>query len=265
MTPIYNGVYLLTGATGAIGREIAEALAAEKKPLILACRNMQKAEELRDYLRAKYGYNHIFRLELDLADEDSVREAATALYDGSIGSIAAIINNAGIMNRTYRTDSKGRELTMAVNYYNTRLFNELILKSKDVERVVFTTSLTRFMGRRRGYSLEVTEKNFSQLGTYGLSKKAITDYAAELAKQYRNRDTKVNCADPGIVDTGMISMHRWFDPIADICFRPFIRSPRQGAKPTLRALRTNLTGRIFCRFRIRKRRIFRKSTPEDIV
>ncbi len=263
MKPVYYGCYLLTGATGAIGREIAEALAAEKKPLILACRNMQKAEELRDYLRAKYGYNHIFTQKLDLADEDSVRKAADLDY--TFRSFAAIINNAGIMNRTYRTDSKGRELTMAVNYYNTRLFNELILKDKDVERVVFTTSLTRFMGRRRGYSLEVNEKNFSQLGTYGLSKKAITDYAVELAKRYKDRVTKVNCADPGIVDTGMISMHRWFDPIADICFRPFIRSPRQGAKPTLRALRTNLTGRIFCRFRIRKRRIFRKSTPEDIA
>ncbi len=269
MKPIYKGFYLLTGATGAIGREIAEALAAEKKPLILACRNMQKAEELCDYLRAKYGYTQygydcIFTCELDLADEDSVRKAASS-FGGTFRSLAAIINNAGIMNRTYRTDSKGRELTMAVNYYNTRLFNELILKNTYVERVVFTTSLTRFMGRRRCYSLEVTEKNFSQLGTYGLSKKAITDYAVELAKRYKDRNTKVNCADPGIVDTGMISMHRWFDPIADICFRPFIRSPRQGAEPTLRALRTNLTGRIFCRFRIRKRRIFRKSTPEDIV
>lgn len=248
MTPVYSGYYLLTGATGAIGREIAEALAAEKKPLILACRNMQKAEELCDNLREKYGYKNIWPLKLDLADEDSVRKAAELRH---YHNLAAIINNAGIMNRTYRTDSKGRELTMAVNYYNTRLFNELILRHTDVDRVVFTTSLTRFMGRRRGYSLEVTEKNFSQLGTYGLSKKAITDYAAELADRYKG-DMKVNCADPGIVDTGMISMQRWFDPIADICFRPFIRSPRQGAEPTLRALRTNLSGRIFCRHRFRK-------------
>ena len=56
---------------------------------------------------------------------------------------------------------------------------------------------------------------------------------------------KVNCADPGVVNSKMITMHRWFDPIADVLFRPFISSPAQGAKPALKALSTSLTGMIF--------------------
>ena len=36
-------------------------------------------------------------------------------------------------------------------------------------------------------------------------------------------------ADPGIVSTDIITMHQWFDPLTDIFFRPFIRTPMQGA------------------------------------
>lgn len=254
MTPIFSDFYLLTGATGAIGKEIARALAAEGKCLILACRNVKKGEELQKALVEEFKISRAdaWVLQLDLAEEESVREAIDHLERAHIGNLAAVINNAGIMNRSYLTDSQGRELTMAVNYHNTRLFNELLLSHIGVNHggaIVFTTSLTRFMGRRYGYTTEITEHNFSQLGTYGVSKKAITDYAAELSKRLPR--VRVNCADPGIVDTGMISMHRWYDPIADVCFRPFIRSPRQGAEPTLRALHTDLTGKIFCRRKIR--------------
>ena len=44
MTPSYAGYYLLTGATGAIGKEIARALAEKAEKLILAVRNVDKAE-----------------------------------------------------------------------------------------------------------------------------------------------------------------------------------------------------------------------------
>lgn len=27
---------------------------------------------------------------------------------------------------------------------------------------------------------------------------------------------RVNCCDPGVVNSGMITMHRWYDPLADI-------------------------------------------------
>ena len=43
------------------------------------------------------------------------------------------------------------------------------------------------------------------------------------------RGITVNAADPGIVSTDIITMHQWFDPLTDIFFRPFIRTPMQGA------------------------------------
>ena len=57
----------------------------------------------------------------------------------------------------------------------------------------------------------------------------MTLFTLELAARVRERGIVVNAADPGIVSTDIITMHMWFDPLTDIFFRPFIRTPRQGA------------------------------------
>lgn len=252
MTPVYGGYYLLTGATGAIGKEIARDLASKGEKLILAVRNTDKAEALRKQLEEEFPQSQpIVVIKLDLADERSVRNIVDSLDKGHIGDLKGIINNAGVMNRSYSVDLQGREMTMAVNYSNTRLLNELLKERVEWGGViVFTTSLTRFLHLGKNYPVSFDSRQFSQLGTYGRSKRMITEYARQLAKEMEFKKVRVNCADPGIVDTGMISMQRWYDPIADIFFRPFIRSPRKGAEPALRATFSTLTSKIFCRRQI---------------
>lgn len=233
-----QGPCLLTGATGAIGREIALTLSRAGVPLILGVRNPAKADAL---LRTLGGGAEL--LELDLAREESVCAAAASLRGRQLG---AIVNNAGVMMRRYTTAPGGVEMTMTVNYHHTRLLTELLKgEVRDGGAVVFTTSLTRFAGPLLGRSLEVDGRRFSQLGTYALSKRALTDYARLLAASEPR--LRVNCADPGVVNTGMIGMQRWYDPLADIFFRPLIRTPRHGAIPALRALTAEGSGRIYCR------------------
>ena len=72
MTPNHQAINhpcLLTGATGAIGKEIAHYLAANGESIILACRNTNKAEELKEELLQKYPQfftSHFHRLLLHL-------------------------------------------------------------------------------------------------------------------------------------------------------------------------------------------------------
>ena len=54
-----------------------------------------------------------------------------------------------------------------------------------------------------------------------------------MREQVARQGIGVFAADPGIVDTNMITMHRWFDPIADLLFRPLIKTPEQGAETAL--------------------------------
>jgi NAD(P)-dependent dehydrogenase (short-subunit alcohol dehydrogenase family) len=240
---------IVTGATGAIGAEISQALARRGENLILACRNAAKAEKLRQQLIALNSDVAVLTETLDLTDADSVEAFIERLRANRL-HIRALINNAGVMQRRFATDKLGRELTMVVNYHNTKL---LALRAVEafpmLERVVFTTSLTRRFIRRHP-NLQVTDATFSQLGTYARSKRAITDFAVELAAN--NPQLTVTCADPGIVNSSMIHMDRWFDGLADVAFRPFIRSPKHGAIPALRAFTEPKSARIFSRFVSRK-------------
>lgn len=69
----------------------------------------------------------------------------------------------------------------------------------------------------------------------------------------RDKGISVNAADPGIVDSDMITMHSWVDPLANLFFRPFISSPRKGAIGAIYAASApdtdNITGEIFTKHR----------------
>ena len=61
-------------------------------------------------------------------------------------------------------------------------------------------------------------------------------FTINLAARIRERGIVVNAADPGVVSTNIITMHMWFDPLTDIFFRPFIRTPKQGAATAIHLL-----------------------------
>lgn len=224
---------LLTGATGGMGRELARQFAEMGYSLILAVRNIERGENLARTLRNS---NTDIRVaKLDLSSPDSIRVLFKTLVDRG-ERLDGIINNAGIMNRYYKLSGFRVENTMAVNVLGTAMLTEGLLPILNPgAHIVFTTSLTRRFYRPRQLHIAVTEKEFSQLGTYGRSKAAISLYACYL--QERHPEFVVNCADPGIVDTGMISMHRWYDKLADKLFRPIIRSARKGAQAAIKAFR----------------------------
>jgi NAD(P)-dependent dehydrogenase (short-subunit alcohol dehydrogenase family) len=69
--------------------------------------------------------------------------------------------------------------------------------------------------------------------TYANSKLASLLFTLELSEKLEHDGIMVNSVDPGIVDTNMLTMHKWFDPLTDIFFRPFIKTEDQGAKTSI--------------------------------
>ena len=78
--------------------------------------------------------------------------------------------------------------------------------------------------------------------TYADTKLALIYFSIALAQK---SGCRVNMADPGIVDTDMIRLGRWFDPLTDIFFRPFCNSPHKGAMPAVNALCSGCNMQIF--------------------
>ena len=106
-------------------------------------------------------------------------------------------------------------------------FAEILLKRGDaaIGHLDFPDFFLR--GRRGG---------FWRIPIYSNTKLALTLFTINLAARIRERGIVVNAADPGVVSTNIITMHMWFDPLTDIFFRPFIRTPKQGAATAIHLL-----------------------------
>ena len=240
-----QGLCIVTGATGSIGKEIARALAARGCNIVLACRNTARAEELRRELLAVAGCGDVIVAKVSLDSLDSISDFCNRIIALN-RPIAAILHNAGVMCRYRSLTADGFEQSLAVNYLAPVLITHRLLPLvADGGCITFTTSITRKLHRLSEEILHEPEAKFSQLGTYGRTKLALTHSALWLSEQVSSRRIRVNCADPGVVDTNMITMQRWYDPLANVIARPFMSRPATGASSMLSAFGSDLTGMIF--------------------
>lgn len=219
---------VVTGANGSMGAVACEAMAAAGWHVVMACRNLHKGRSVLDKIRSRVPGGSLELRELNLESLESVRSFASGL---SAHTVDALFNNAGIINREYELTADGYERTFQVNFLGPALLSLLLCDSNPgihiVSMVSLTCSLVRIPIRRD------TKASFSQLGTYARSKLALLLFTLELERQGK---ASVEVSDPGIVDSNMISMGRWFDPLSDRLFRPLCSSPEKGARPAIKAL-----------------------------
>ena len=233
-----NGRVIITGATGSIGAAAVEALASQGTPVLMACRNLKKAEALRRDILDRIPGADLEVRELDLSSLGSVRRFADGL---EAGYACALFHNAGVISRSYSITEDGFENSFAVNYFGPWLLTRLLLPKLPADaRIVSMVSLTCRFAPLKESMLRPTLKEFSQLGTYARAKRALLSFSLELSR--RNPQLRVNLADPGVVASNMIDLGHWFDPIADAVFKPLCKSPSSGAAPALRALASAGTG-----------------------
>ena len=225
---------IVTGATGSIGFAAVKSLLSKDMPVIMACRNIKKADSQRDSLIKQFPHSEIDILELDLNSLASIRSFVEEIKNQGF-KVDKLLNNAGIICRDFTVNDDGFETTLAVNYLGPLYLSKLMIPLMDDDfNIVNTVSVTRGVSKLDEHFFDLDKKRFSQLGTYGKAKYALFLSSLTLSEKIKNGS--VNLTDPGVVDSNMISMHRWFDPLADVLFRPFCKSPEKGAIPAVNAL-----------------------------
>lgn len=220
---------IVTGANGGMGRAIAMAVARAGCPVVMACRDMVKGAAARADVIRDSGNQRVDVLPLDLASFASIHAFADAIAGRSV---RVLVNNAGVMCRDFSLTAEGLEMTVGVNYVGTWLLTNLLLPfmGQEVEsRIINTTSLTSRWGHVGEDFFTPDAETYRRFRAYPDSKLAVLMFTAELARRLKKRPITVNAVDPGVVNTGMITMGQWFDPLTDILFRPFIKSPERGA------------------------------------
>ena len=225
---------IVTGATGSIGLAAVKSLLSKDLPVIMACRNIRKADSQRDSLIKEFPHSEIDVLELDLNSLASIRTFVEEIKNQGF-KVDKLLNNAGIICRDFTVNDDGFEMTLAVNYLGPLYLSKLMIPLMDDGfNIVNTVSVTRGVSKLDEHFFDLDKKRFSQLRTYGKAKYALFLSSLTLSETIKNGG--VNLTDPGVVNSNMISMHRWFDPLADVLFRPFCKSPEKGAIPAVNAL-----------------------------
>lgn len=225
-----NRVVVVTGANRGIGLEITRALAREGMAIVMACRDVDSAVGVCEQLKKETGNRQIRIAPLNLASFDSIHQFMLTLQEKNV-EVRVLINNAGIMNCQYEQTENGLEKTVGVNYVGPYLLTRLLLPlMKRGARIINIVSCTYKIGKIGcDFFTKGHKGNFYRIPVYAASKLALLLFTRELAEQVKERGITVNAADPGIVNTRMITMGKWFDPLADFFFRPFIRTTEQGA------------------------------------
>ena len=229
---------VITGADGGMGMEITRAVAAAGYKVIMACRDPEIAEEKRQLIMRETGNIALEIVPVNLASLSSTASFANELLQrGEV--ITLLMNNAGTMETKRRITEDGLERTVSVNYVAPYLLTRKLLPLMgEGSRIVNMVSCTYAIGKLDfpDFFLRGKKGAFWRIPIYSNTKLALTLFTIALSKKVKEKGIIVNAADPGIVSTKIITMHMWFDPLTDIFFRPFIRTPRQGAATAISLL-----------------------------
>ncbi|XP_014484990.1 PREDICTED: retinol dehydrogenase 14 isoform X2 [Dinoponera quadriceps] len=226
---------IITGCTSGIGRETAKNLAKRGARLIMACRNTDKANQLKDEITKETNNSNIVVRMLDLSSLQSIREFAKQI-NREEARLDVLIHNAGTAE-TFRkkVTEDGLEMTMATNYFGpfllTHLLIDLLKRSKPSRIVVIASELYR-IARLNLNNINPTSTLPAYL--YYVSKYANIVFTLELARRLDGTGVTANCLHPGMVDSGI-----WRNVPAPLSWclyliiKAFFKTPEQGAQTTI--------------------------------
>lgn len=223
-----------------MGQVITAALAKEGYPVIMACLDPEKAASLCNRIQQETGNTQIEVRRIDLASLSSVNNfTGQLLKEGR--PVSRLMNNAGILTTPVRKTEDGLETIVSVNYVAPYMLTRQLLPLMQPGcRIVNTVSCTYAIGRIEPDFFEKGRNGrFFRIPVYSNTKLALLLFTQELAERLQNQGITINASDPGIVSTNMITMQAWFDPLTDILFRPFIKTPAQGAATAIHLALSN--------------------------
>ncbi|XP_056452802.1 retinol dehydrogenase 12-like [Gadus chalcogrammus] len=225
---------IITGANTGIGKETAVDLAKRGGRIIIACRDMGKADSARAEIVERSGNPDVVIRGLDLSDSKSIREFAQ-IINREEHQLHALINNAGVMMCPYAKTADGFEMQFGVNHLGhfllTFLLLELLQRSAP-SRIINLSSMAHAWGRIQLEDVH-SERSYHPRRAYGQSKLANILSTRALARRLQDSGVTVYAVHPGIVRTEIKRHMNLALLISWKIVRPFTKTIQQGAQTTI--------------------------------
>lgn len=240
---------IVTGANTGIGKETAKELARRGGRVILACRDLDRAEQARAEIVLETANRNVVVKKLDLGSMGSIRAFAKDINSNE-PHVDILINNAGIMRCPKMLTEDGFEMQLGVNHLGHFLLTMLLLdkiKASAPSRIINVSSLAHTRGTINFDDLN-SAKSYDPGRGYSQSKLANVHFTRQLAKKLEGTGVTVNSLHPGVVKTELgrhLTVTK--STIGRIVFTPIawllLKTPVQGAQTTLYcALSSELEG-----------------------
>jgi NAD(P)-dependent dehydrogenase (short-subunit alcohol dehydrogenase family) len=237
-------IAIVTGANSGIGLEAARMLAEKGADVVLACRNVSKAENAIAAIRERARAAKVRAFPLDLANLASVRQFAAAMKT-ELPRVDLLINNAGIMAVPRAATSDGFEMQIGTNHLGHFALTGLLLdwlERSGAGRVVTVASGVHHYGRIDFGDL-MGERRYDKWRAYCQSKLANLLFMYELDRRLRRASSKVLSvgAHPGYAATNLqyvgpsLTKSSFGRVVMQIGNTVFAQSAASGALPTVRA------------------------------
>ena len=177
---LQDKVALITGAGSGIGRAIALEFAREGAKVLVAELDEATGRAVADELGAQARFQRC-----DVTNEDEVRATVQAAVD-AFGSLDIMVNNAGVASEDWDT-------TLAVNlsgvYYGCKHAAES-MAARGGGVIINLASILGLVGIGGG-------------DPYVATKHGVVGLTRNFAIAYAGRGVRVNCINPGFIETPM--------------------------------------------------------------
>jgi NAD(P)-dependent dehydrogenase (short-subunit alcohol dehydrogenase family) len=189
-------IILITGGGRGIGAATAR-LAAQRgyQVCVNYLRDEASAEAIAEEIRANSG--HALAIQGDVSTEDGVRSLFGRM-DREIGTLTALVNNAGMLERQMRVDEMDADRL-------SRVFQVNVTGSFLCAREAVRRMSTRHGGQ--GGAIVNISSAAARLGSpgeyvdYAAAKAAIDTFTIGLAKEVAEEGIRVNAVRPGVIYT----------------------------------------------------------------
>ncbi len=217
--------WLVTGASGGIGREIVAQACRRGARVIAVARSRRKLDQLDEVLD---GDGSIETLAADLALCGDVRSVIEILAEAG-RPLDVLVNNVGVLLNQHRLTDEGLESSFATNLLNHYLLTEGLLESgllSPAAVVINMSSGGMYSTALDPHALDETDPNrYDGVEAYARHKRAQVELTRYWNDAYRG-SASFHVMHPGWVDTVGVQTSL---PGFRALFRRILRNSEQGA------------------------------------
>ncbi len=209
-------VVLVSGAGGAIGRVLSQALANAGATVALHDIDIARTQPIQDAIEAAGG--KAISISADLSDVAACRQLVDTVYD-TLGHIDVLLTSAGVNRRKPIKDVSAADFDAIIDI--------------NLRSVYFLAQAVQpYMAKQGGGKIvnisSLSAKHaFNTISVYAASKAAVSQLTKAMAREWVGDNIQVNAIEPGFIKTEF-TRPLWDDEYRSKWFQNFIPQGRLG-------------------------------------